>query len=109
MSIPLITHDYETEVTKEPLPVVVEFFASWCPKCSMMKDVVERLALHHRGTLIFKKVDIDLSEKVAQELGVEIVPTFVIYYHGEILGYTAGVLSEQILEDRIFEMLNPGA
>lgn len=106
MPIPLITHDYESEITKEALPVVIEFFAPWCPKCSMMKDVVERLALRHRGTLVFKKVDIDLSEKVAQELGVEIVPTFVIYHHGEILGYTSGVLSESALEERIFEMLS---
>ena len=105
MPIPLITHDYQKEVTQETLPVVVEFFAPWCPKCSMMKDVVERLALRCKNELIFKKVNIDLSEKAAQELGIEIVPTFVVYYHGEIMGYTSGVLSETALEDRIFDML----
>ncbi|MCI8639010.1 MAG: thioredoxin family protein [Coprococcus sp.] len=105
MSIPLITRDYETEVSKERLPVVVEFFASWCPKCSMMEDVVERLARKMRRTVIFKKVDIDFSEELAHELGVEIVPTFVVYLYGEIIGYTSGVLSEGTLENRILEML----
>lgn len=105
MSIKLITHDYETEVTKERLPVIVEFYAEWCPKCQMMKDVVERLSMRFRGIYIFKKIDIDISEKIAEELGVEIVPTFVIYQHGQIMGYTTGVISEKILEARIADML----
>ncbi|XCP87070.1 thioredoxin family protein [Roseburia hominis] len=105
MSIPLITKDYAGEIARERLPVVVEFFASWCPKCSMMKDVVERLARIHRRELVFKKVDIDISEKTADNLGIEIVPTFIIYKNGKILGYTTGVLSEELLEERIFEML----
>lgn len=105
MSIPLITKDYAGEVTREKLPVVVEFFAPWCPKCSMMKDVVERLARLHRRDLVFKKVNIDLSEQTAEKLGIEIVPTFIIYKNGNIMGYTTGVLSEEVLEERIFEML----
>lgn len=105
MSIKLITHDYETEVTNEKLPIVVEFYAEWCPKCQMMSEVVERLARHFQGIYVFKKVDIDISENIAEELGVEIVPTFVIYQHGEIMGYTTGVLSEKILGARIADML----
>ena len=105
MSIQLITHDYEYETTKEELPVVVEFYAEWCPKCAMMKDVVERLAAQMRKVCIFKKVDIDLSEDTAEMLGVETVPTFVIYNNGEILGYTTGVLSGEMLEDRIRKLL----
>lgn len=106
MSIKLITHHYDDEINRETLPVIVEFFASWCPKCAMMKDVIERLAIRYRDRLVFKKVDIDISEKTAQTLGVEIVPTFVIYHHGEILGYTTGVLTERTLEHRIFELLS---
>ena len=105
MSIKPITHDYTAEVTNERLPVVVEFYAEWSPKCQMMKDVVERLARRCRGISIFKKVDIDICEKIAEDLGVETVPTFVIYRHGEIMGYTTGVISEKILEERIADML----
>lgn len=105
MEIPQITHDYEAEIAKENLPVVIEFYAVWCPKCAMMKTVVERIAKRNKNILVFKKVDIDLAEETATHLGVEIVPTFVVYFHGEIMGYTSGVLSEQVLENRIFEML----
>lgn len=108
MHIREITQNYEKEVTQETLPVVVEFYASWCPKCSMMRDVVERIATRNKDVLIFKKVNIDLSEEITRHLGVEIVPTFVIYQSGRILGYTSGVLSEYTLENRIFEMIKDG-
>lgn len=105
MSIQLITHDYEFETTREKLPVVVEFYAEWCPKCAMMKDVVERLAIQMKEICIFKKVNIDLSEDITDMLGIETVPTFVIYKHGDITGYTTGVLSGEMLEDRILKLL----
>lgn len=105
MSVREITHDYETEITKESLPVVVEFYAKWCPKCAIMKDIIERLARRYEGILVFKKVDIDKLVETAKYLGIDIVPTFVLYRQGEILGYTTGVLSEEVLEERVAEML----
>lgn len=44
MGIALITKDYENTVGKQRMPVIVEFYASWCPKCGMMYPVVERIA-----------------------------------------------------------------
>lgn len=63
MGIALITKDYENAVGRQKLPVVVEFYASWCPKCGMMYPVVERLAGRYRGKWIFYKIDIDISER----------------------------------------------
>ena len=105
MGIALITKDYENAIGKQQLPVVVEFYAAWCPRCGMMRSVVERLARRCQGIWIFYKVDIDISEKIADYLGIEIVPTFVVYKDGKICGYTTGVLPEEILEERIREML----
>lgn len=107
MSIPLITKNYEQEVAKESLPVIVEFFASWCPKCDMMNPIVERLAKKHQKDLAFRKVDIDLSPDTADTLGVDIVPTFLVYHKGTLLGYTTGVLPEAVLEHRISDILQP--
>ena len=106
MAVFLITRDYRRETEQETLPVVVEFFASWCPKCSMMKDVVENLARMLEGKILFKKADIDQLKDTAGYLGVEIVPTFIVYKNGEIMGYTTGVLPGPVLERRITDMLN---
>lgn len=105
MGIAKITKDYDSAVADQKLPVVVEFYASWCPKCGMMYSVVERLAEKYKGIWRFYKVDIDISEKIADYLGIEIIPTFVVYKDGKICGYMTGVLPEKILEERIREML----
>lgn len=106
MSIPILKENFESIIAKEPLPVVIEFFAVWCPKCSMMASVYERVAASLTPNIKFYKVDIDISESEIKHLGIEIVPTFVIFHNGHILGYTVGVLSETILRQRILECLN---
>lgn len=105
MAIALITRNYDSEISKETLPVIVEFYASWCPNCARMRDIAERVAERNKEQFVFKKVDIDSSKDIADYLGIEIVPTFIVYRENEILGYTTGVLTEESLEKRIFEML----
>ena len=58
-----------------------------------------------QGKWIFYKIDIDISKEIAEYIGIEIVPTFVVYRDGKICGYTTGVLPEETLEERIREML----
>ena len=94
MGIALITKDYENTVGKQRMPVIVEFYASWCPKCGMMYPVVERIASRYQGKWIFYKIDIDISKEIAEYIG-----------DGKICGYTTGVLPEETLEERIREML----
>lgn len=83
MGIALITKDYENTVGKQRMPVIVEFYASWCPKCGMMYPVVERIASRYQGKWIFYKIDIDISKEIAEYIGIEIVPTFVVYRDGK--------------------------
>ena len=106
MNIPIITPNALNEISQESSPVVVEFFADWCPKCAMMSDIFLRIAVRYQHSIIFKKVNIDISKKIVDDLGIEIVPTFIVYQKGKILGYTSGVLSEDVLEQRILEMLS---
>ena len=105
MSVPLLTTSLETLITKESGPVVIEFFATWCPKCSMMASVFDRLACQLSDRIKFYKIDIDISEKESQSLGIEIVPTFLFYNNHKIVGYTVGVLSESTLKTRILDSI----
>lgn len=106
MDIPIIAPNDLNDIVKESGPVVVEFFADWCPKCAMMSDIFLRIANRHNKDIIFKRVNIEISQKVSEDLGIEIVPTFIVYQKGAILGYTSGVLSESVLEQRILELLS---
>ena len=119
MNIPIITPNALNEISRESGPVVVEFFADWCPKCAMMSDIFLRIAARHQHDIIFKKVNIEISKKVVDELGIEIVPTFIVYQKGKILmempnkalqeqlSYDGAELSEDVLEQRILELLYP--
>lgn len=106
MSIQTITRAYEETVKRQKIPVIVEFYAKWCPKCAMMKPVVEKIAERYEGKWMLYKVDIDISKETSDYLGIEIVPTFVVYKRGIICGYTTGVLPEEVLEARIRKMLS---
>lgn len=106
MMIPVLQGDIHRQICSKSRPVVIEFFAVWCPKCSMMNAVYERVASSLSRKAFFYKVDIDLSEEMAQTLGVEIVPTFVVFNQGHILGYTTGVISEQTLKHRILQLIS---
>ena len=90
MGIALITKDYENTVGQQRMA---------------MYPVGERIASLYQGKWIFYKIDIDISKEIAEYIGIEIVPTFVVYRDGKICGYTTGVLPEETLEERIREML----
>lgn len=106
MDIPIITPNDLNELSGESGSVVIEFFADWCPKCAMMSDIFLRIAMRHQKDIIFKKVNIEISKEIAEELGIEIVPTFIVYQKGKIIGYTSGILSESVLEQRILALLS---
>ena len=105
MSIPILKSSFSSILSQTTAPVVIDFFATWCPKCAMMNSVYERVALKLSPDVLFYKVDIDISEKEISHLGIEIVPTFVFFQNNQILGYTVGVISEQQLIQRITECI----
>ena len=104
MSIPLITNNYQDEVFHEHLPVGIEFFANWCSKCAMISAPLERIAARNKHLFIVKRVDIEVSKDTADMLGIELVPTFVVYRRGEIISYTSGIFTEATLERRLLDM-----
>ena len=66
--------NFRYEVEESPLPVLVEFYASWCGKCAMMEDVVAEFAADNEGRVKVCLVDSDSEESLAEELGVERCP-----------------------------------
>lgn len=104
MAVPVLSENFAKEISHIEKPVVIEFFALWCPKCAMMNPIYEKIARTLRNEIVFYKVDVDHAMRQVAELGIEIYPTFIVYHKGKILGYTAGVLSESVLKARILEL-----
>ena len=75
--------NFETEVLKSELPVLVDFFADWCGPCKMMAPIVESLAESYEGKVKIGKLNIDDEMEIAQRYRVMSIPTFIIFKGGQ--------------------------
>ena len=97
--------NFKSLVLENPKPVLVDFYADWCGKCSMMKPVVESVAKRYYDRIKFCKVNIEETKELSKKYGADIVPTFVMFKDGEVEMYMQGILNETIFEQRIRELL----
>lgn len=73
---------FQQEVVGSELPVLVEYWASWCPPCKMMEPVIERLAEQFKGSVKFVAINIDRNGSLADQAAVSGVPTFIMFHKG---------------------------
>lgn len=97
----LTAKDFDSEVKHESLPVVVMFYAVWCSKCAMMKPIAEDAEKKYRRKIKFCEVETEESKLLAAEYDTEIVPTFICFKDGRIVGTMRGIIDEDVFYDRI--------
>jgi len=104
MPLPTVNEkNFEQEVLLSEEPVLVEFGAEWCGPCKTMAPELQALAGELKGKAKIVTVDIDRSPMIARQLGVQSVPTFVVFHQGRPVGGKVGALQRRELR----EMLDP--
>ncbi len=97
--ITLTKNNFEDEVIKSDLPVLVDFWATWCGPCRMIAPIVEEIATENAGKIKVGKVNVDDEGELAAEYGIASIPTLMIFRNGKkvhtLVGYRQ---KEQILE-----------
>ncbi len=81
---------FEADVLKASEPVVVDFYAEWCPPCRAMTPVVEQLASEYAGKVVFGKLDVDISQEIAIRYGVMGIPTLGMFREGKLVDRMIG-------------------
>ena len=83
--------NFEQEVGKSSVPVLVDFTATWCGPCKMLAPVIEELAGEYAGRVKVGKLDIDDNQATAQKFQIRGVPTVLLFQNGRVVDQMVGV------------------
>jgi len=101
-----VTDDtFKKEVMDSPLPVLVDFWATWCGPCRQVAPILDKLAGEFAGKIKVAKVDVDENQGLAQTFRVMSIPTLMFVKNGKIVGQQAGALPEHVLRDAINQLI----
>ena len=90
--IPVNDLNFESEVLKSEIPVLIDFSATWCQPCRAIAPLVDQLAGEYEGKVKVTAVDIDESPGMAQKYGIRGVPTLVMVKGGQVVGQQVGAV-----------------
>ncbi len=97
----LTDDNFNDKVSAESLPIVIDFWATWCGPCKAVAPAFEELATEMEGVVKFAKVNIEESPNIAGQFGIMSVPTFIVLKNGEKIGTISGALAKSKLKEKI--------
>lgn len=89
--------DFEEEVLKSELPVLVDFWAEWCGPCKMIAPILDELAVEYAGKVKIAKLNIDDNQATAPQYGVRGIPTLLLVKNGSVEAQQVGAVSKSQL------------
>lgn len=105
MEIELTKETYEGEVLKSNMPVLVDFWASWCGPCKMLSPVISQLAEEYGGRVKVCKVNVDEQSELASQNAIVSIPTVILFSDGKPVNKIIGAHAIDEYEDAIDELL----
>lgn len=87
-------NDFKEMVLENKKPILVDFFATWCPPCKMLSPVLEEIATKNE-TFDIAKINIDENQELAIKYGIEVVPTMLIFKNGIQMDKVSGFMDEE--------------
>ncbi|MBQ2276664.1 MAG: thioredoxin [Lachnospiraceae bacterium] len=98
--------NFKEEVLESEIPVLVDFFATWCGPCKMMGPIIEEVAKEYEGKVKIGKLDIDESPKTTQENRIVSVPTMILFKNGAKDDMRIGAIPREELKQWIEEAIS---
>ena len=98
MAMEITMDNFEQEVLNSDVPVMIDFWATWCMPCKMLAPVIEELAEEANGAYKVGKIDVERSPSLAAQFGVMSIPTVIVFKNGKAAEKSVGVVPKNQLE-----------
>jgi len=101
MEIELYKETFEQEVLQSDIPVLVDFWATWCGPCKMIAPIVKEIADEYDGKILVGKVNVDEEPNLTMQYNVSSIPTLMVFKNGQLVNKAVGYREK----DEILKML----
>ena len=96
-AIHVTKENFENEVLKSDIPVLVDFWASWCGPCMMLSPVIEEISEELEGKVKVGKINVDEQGELAMKYGIMSIPTLLVFENGEIKNKSVGFVPKETI------------
>ena len=94
----LTAENFEQEVLNSEIPVLADFWATWCGPCRMLAPVIAQIAQEQEGKIKVGKIDVDEQPELAIRYGIASIPTLKVFKNGEVVQTSVGVIPKPMIE-----------
>ena len=105
MALALTDSNFEEVVNNGELPVVVDFWATWCGPCRMVSPIIDKMAEKYEGRVNVTKCNVDESTDIPVKFGIRNIPTILFFKGGELVDRVVGAVPQAEIDKRIEALL----